>query len=114
MQHGELGRDAGGHAAKVVVHVEAGGGFDFDAALAYARRLHEADFALAALRDLHAGAEDEVELAAVGRHAHGREHAEAGGVHPEVALGLNLVLRGLADFRHAAGLEERARGALAG
>jgi hypothetical protein len=58
VEHGELGRDALGHAAEVVVHIQAGGGFDFDAALADPRGLHEADFALTALRDLHAGAED--------------------------------------------------------
>jgi hypothetical protein len=53
-------------------------------------------------------------FAAVGGHANWREDAEAGGVSAEVALGLDLVLGGLADLRHAAGLKEWARGAFAG
>jgi hypothetical protein len=100
--------------AKVFIHIAADGPLDLDGALIERRGLHPAEFIRPALRELDGGAEDDIELAAIGGDAEGREDGDGGAVGAVVALAFDLLLHGGDDLGDAPGLDEAAGDALAG
>ena len=100
--------------AEIFVHIAAHGAFDLDGSLVERRGRHPAKLIGSALGDLHGGAEDDVELATIGWHAHGREDGDTGAVCAVVALGLDLGLHGRDELGDATGFEDAPAHALAG